>query len=286
MEGRILELAPAKLNLTLDVLGKRPDGYHELETVMQSVDLRDEVYITLKDRPGIKVDISRDDLPRDLHNLAGKAAQEFLNYVNLPGQGIEVYINKRIPDKAGLAGGSSDAAAVIRGLDALLDTGLCETELLDISGRVGSDVPFCLLGGTRLCRGRGEIMTELPELPDCSIVIVKPVFSVSTPELFAALDSKRVLRRPDTGGFLKALSARELSGLGPYTVNVFEEVLPEDLGRRVRDIKGALLDAGALGASMTGTGSAVFGFFEGTVRPGGLSGFGDVFFVKPLKSGE
>lgn len=286
MEGRILELAPAKLNLTLDVLGKRPDGYHELETVMQSVDLRDEVYITLTERPGIKVDISRDDLPRDLHNLAGKAAQEFLNYVNFPDQGIEVYINKRIPDKAGLAGGSSDAAAVIRGLDALLDTGLSETELLDISGRVGSDVPFCLLGGTRLCRGRGEIMTELPALPDCSIVIVKPDFSVSTPELFAALDSKRVLRRPDTGGFLKALSARGLTGLGPYTVNVFEEVLPEDLGRRVRNIKDALLDAGALGASMTGTGSAVFGIFEDTARPAGLSGFGDVFFVKPLKSGE
>ena len=286
MEGRILELAPAKLNLILDVLGKRPDGYHELETVMQSVDLRDEVYITLTDRPGIKVDISRDDLPRDLHNLAGKAAQVFLSYVNLPDQGVEVYINKRIPDKAGLAGGSSDAAAVIRGLDALLDTGLCETELLDISGRVGSDVPFCLLGGTRLCRGCGEIMTELPELPDCSIVIVKPDFSVSTPELFAALDSKRVLRRPDTGGFLKALNARELTGLGPYTVNVFEEVLPEDLGRRVQDIKDALLAAGALGASMTGTGSAVFGIFEGTVRPVGLSGFGDVFFVKPLKSGE
>ena len=284
MEGRILELAPAKLNLTLDVLGKRPDGYHELETVMQSVDLRDEVYITLTDRPGIKVDISRDDLPRDL--LAGKAAQVFLSYVNLPDQGVEVYINKRIPDKAGLAGGSSDAAAVIRGLDALLDTGLSETELLDISGRVGSDVPFCLLGGTRLCRGCGEIMTELPELPDCSIVIVKPDFSVSTPELFAALDSKRVLRRPDTGGFLKALNARELTGLGPYTVNVFEEVLPEDLGRRVQDIKDALLAAGALGASMTGTGSAVFGIFESTVRPAGLSGFGDVFFVKPLKSGE
>lgn len=257
---RICERAYAKLNLTLDVLCKRPDGYHDMEMVMQTVDLQDTVDITLKDAPGIEVDISRDDLPRGLHNLAGKAAEAFLDYVNLS-VGISVYITKNIPDRAGMAGGSADAAAVIRGLDRVLETRLSERELLDLCAKVGSDVPFCLFGGTALATGRGELLTDLPALPKCGIAIVKPDFSVSTPALFGAIDGQKITRRPDTAAFLELLKAGDLPGMGAALYNVFEPVLPPSERETVNEIKSHLLQNGALGACMTGTGSVVFGLF-------------------------
>ncbi len=257
---RVRERAYAKLNLTLDVLRKRPDGYHDMEMVMQTVDLYDTVDITLNDVPGIEVGISRDDLPKNLHNLAGKAAAEFLNFVN-ESVGVSVYITKNIPDKAGMAGGSADAAAVIRGLDKLLETRLSDKELLELCAKVGSDVPFCLRGGTALARGRGEVLTDLPALPRCGIVIVKPDFSVSTPALFGALDGQEIENRPDTAGFLDLLKAGDLPGMGKKLYNVFEPVLPPPERETVDAIKAHLLRNGALGACMTGTGSAVFGLF-------------------------
>lgn len=257
---QIRERAYAKLNLTLDVLCKRSDGYHDMEMVMQTVDLHDTVDITLKDTPGIKVDISRDDLPKDLHNLGGKAAETFLNYVNLS-TGISVYITKNIPDRAGMAGGSADAAAVIRGLDRLLETHLSDRELLELCARVGSDVPFCLRGGTALATGRGEILTDLPALPPCGIVLVKPDFSVSTPALFGAIDGQKIAERPDTDAFLELLKKGDLAGLGRKLRNVFEPVLPPSERETVNEIKARLLRNGALGTAMTGTGSAVFGLF-------------------------
>ena len=281
---QIREMAFAKLNLTLDVLDKRPDGYHEMETVMQSVGLCDEVDITITDGPGIEVDISREDLPKGIHNLAGKAAQEFLSYVNRPDIGVKVYITKNIPDRAGMAGGSSDAAAVIRGLDRLLETGLSEEELLQICAKVGSDVAFCLRGGACLARGRGEILTALPPMPDCDIAIVKPDFSVSTQELFAALDGIDVAKRPDTAGFLDALRSGSLYDAGALMVNVFEEALPDRERRVVENVKRAFTGMGALGAAMTGTGSAVFGVFDeldGAAKAK-ISHLGIVFFTKPV----
>ena len=257
---RVRERAYAKLNLTLDVLRKRPDGYHDMEMVMQTVDLYDTVDITLNDVPGIEVGISRDDLPKNLHNLAGKAAAEFLNFVN-ESVGVSVYITKNIPDKAGMAGGSADAAAVIRGLDKLLETRLSDKELLELCAKVGSDVPFCLRGGTALARGRGAVLTDLPALPRCGIVIVKPDFSVSTPALFGALDGQEIENRPDTAGFLDLLKAGDLPGMGKKLYNVFEPVLPPPERETVDAIKAHLLRNGALGACMTGTGSAVFGLF-------------------------
>ncbi len=283
MSGHITERAFAKLNLTLDVLGKRPDGYHNMETVMQTVDLWDEVDITIKDVPGIEVDISRDDLPKGLHNLAGKAAKIFLSYVNRPDVGVSIYITKRIPDKAGMAGGSADAAAVLRGLDRLLGTRLSEGELLELGAKVGSDVPFCVRGGTALARGRGEILTALPALPDCGIVLVKPDFSVSTPALFAALDGREIEKRPDTPGFLRLLEAGVLRGVGAALYNVFELALPPARRETVDGIKAHLLENGALGAAMTGTGSVVFGLFpsmEAARRAKSLPY--TAFFVSPV----
>lgn len=283
---RLTVEAHAKLNLTLDVGEKRQDGYHNMEMVMQSVSLRDTVDITLTDEKTIKVMSTDPALPTDLHNLAGKAARAFFDYVNFPDKGTEVYITKRIPDRAGMAGGSADAAAVIRGLDELSGTRLSPGELCDIGALVGSDVPFCLMGGTALARGRGELLTPLAPMPPCGILIVKPAFSVSTPALFAALDGSRVGARPDTRGAVEALCAGDLEALAGRMVNVFEEVLPEEERRTVVDIKSALVAAGALGACMTGTGSAVFGVFPTLKAAQGadLSRFGLNFAVSPTKS--
>lgn len=285
MERGTRELAFAKLNLTLDVGEKRPDGYHNMEMVMQSVSLCDVVDITLTGDKTFKVMSTDPNLPTGYHNLAGKAAVAFLGYVNKSGIGVEVNITKNIPDRAGMAGGSADAAAVIRGLDALLDTRLTLEELSHIGALVGSDVPFCLVGGTALAGGRGELLTELPPMPDCGILIIKPDFSVSTPALFAALDCCRVTARPDTGAALAALSSGDLKALSGSMVNVFEEALPEAERRIVVDIKSSLLSAGACGACMTGTGSAVFGVFPTLdgAKEADLSRFGLTFAVSPVK---
>lgn len=277
--------ARAKVNLTLDVGAKRPDGYHNVETVMQTVSLSDIVDIRMTKTGEIRVMSTRADLPTDLHNLAGKAANAFLDHVGYHNIGVEVNITKRIPDRAGLAGGSADAAAVIRGLDKLLGTGLTDAELYALAASVGSDVPFCLYGGTALATGRGEVLTQLPELPECGILLVKPEFSVSTPALFAALDGRRVSRRPDNEKARKALGDGDLRALAGCLGNVFEEALEDEERRMVVDIKFALMAAGALGACMTGTGSAVFGIFS-TVKDAekaDLSRFGSTFAVYPIK---
>ncbi len=278
--------ACAKLNLTLDVGEKRPDGYHNMEMIMQSVSLYDTVDITLTAKKDIKVMSTKPNLPTGIHNLAGKAAKAFKSYVNLNDIGVEVYINKRIPDRAGMAGGSADAAAVIRGLDILLDTRLSADALSAIALSVGSDVPFCLFGGTALACGRGELLTPLAALPDCGILLVKPDFSVSTPALFAALDGCQVRLRPDTRGAVDALCTGDMKALAGRMVNVFEEALPEAERRIVVDIKSELLSAGALGACMTGTGSAVFGIFPTLedARRADLGRFGETFAVSPVKS--
>ena len=176
--------------------------------------------------------------------------------------GLSIELDKSIPVCAGLAGGSADAAAVLRGLNRLLGLGLPPERLEAIGARVGSDVPYCVRGGTALAEGRGEVLTTLPALPDCHVVLCKPAFSVPTPELFARLDGCRIRRRPDTAGLLAALAAGDLAGVARRMYNVFEDVLPERRGAEVQRIKNALVQQGALGASMSGTGSTVFGLFD------------------------
>lgn len=285
MERTVCERAYAKLNLTLGVLGKRPDGYHELDMVMQTVSLWDEVTITLTDTPGIEVDINRDDLPGGIDNLAGKAGKIFFREVNIIDKGIRVYINKRIPSQAGLAGGSADAAAVVRGLCRLLpEVRLNLHEKLSICAEIGSDVPFCFLGGTKRARGRGEVLTALPPMPECAVLIVKPAFSVSTPVLFNAIDGLVLRDRPDAGKMAKALERQDFSGVCREVGNVFQEALPAGERKIVEEIKAALRASGAPAASMTGTGSAVFGIFPTgkDVKIDKFRDFGEVFLAKPV----
>lgn len=254
--------AYAKLNLTLDVLGKRPDGYHDLKMVMQSVDLSDRLRLETGTGRGLEVSTDKSFLPSDQRNLAAAAALRFQEAAGVDLGGFSVEIEKHIPVCAGMAGGSADAAAVLRALDALTGADLGVEALMEIGARVGSDVPYCVLGGTALAGGRGEFLTPLPPLAPCAIVLCKPGFPVSTPELFSRIDCARIRRRPDTAGMLAALEAGDLPGVAHRLYNVFEDALPARKAAEIAEIKDALLEYGALGASMSGSGPTVFGLFD------------------------
>jgi len=250
----------AKLNLSLDVLGKLADGYHEMKMVMQTASLCDDIRIELTGDGAVTVQSNLAFLPKDGNNIAAKAAAAFFGAAGLPGAGARITLNKRIPVGAGLGGGSADAAAVLRGLNELCGAKMDAGALEALGAGLGSDVPFCIRGGTRLALGRGERLLPAPEMPMCGIVICKPRFSIRTPELFARIDSRRSRVRPDTEGLLAAMAAGDTEGLARRMYNVFEDVLPRRCSE-IGAIKSALLDLGALGAVMSGTGSAVFGLF-------------------------
>jgi len=181
-------------------------------------------------------------------------------------QGLDIHIEKSIPVCAGMAGGSSDAAAVLRALNDADPAPLSAMELARVGELVGSDVPYCVLGGTALAEGRGEVLTPLPPLPRCWVVVCKPDFPISTPELFARIDSVRLRCRPDTEGAIAALREGDLGGVARRMYNVFEDVLPERQRTRVADIKNVLIQCGALGANMSGTGPTAFGLFDDRSR--------------------
>lgn len=254
--------APAKLNLTLDVLGKRGDGYHDMRMVMQSVSLTDTITLTTQPGEGIALSTNLGFLPVDGRNLAASAALRLKEATGADWGHLVIHVEKRIPVCAGTAGGSSDAAAVLRGLNELLGLGLSLEELAKVGEKVGSDVPYCVFGGTALAEGRGEIVTPLKSLPPCWVVLSKPGFPISTPELFAKLDEKKLRCHPDTAGMKAALEAGDLSAVSRRLFNVFEEVLPPNRRDRVEELKQEMLHHGALGACMTGTGPTVFGLFD------------------------
>ena len=243
--------APAKLNLTLDVLGRREDGYHDLKMVMQSITLADRLTLRPGRAPGIQVSSSFHFLPTGEKNLAGKAAVCFYQALGRPARDLDITITKHVPVCAGMAGGSSDAAAVLRALNRLEGDPFSPEELAHVGEAVGSDVPYCVLGCTALAQGRGEVLTPLSPLPHGWVVACKPDFPVSTPELFARIDSCRIRRRPDADGLMAALEQGDLM-----------EVLPERQLARVADIKNTLIQQGALGANMSGTGPTAFGLFS------------------------
>ena len=254
--------APAKLNLTLDVLGRRADGYHDLKMVMQSITLADRLTLRPGRAPGIQVSSSFHFLPTGEKNLAGKAAVCFYQALGRPARDLDISITKHVPVCAGMAGGSSDAAAVLRALNRLEGDPFSPEELAHVGEAVGSDVPYCVLGCTALAQGRGEVLTPLSPLPHCWVVACKPDFPVSTPELFARIDSCRIRRRPDADGLMAALEQGDLMEVARRMYNVFEDVLPERQFARVADIKNTLIQQGALGANMSGTGPTAFGLFS------------------------
>ena len=253
--------ANAKINLTLDILRKREDGYHDLRMVTQSVTLADRLTVTPAQGTEGHAASNLRFLPTGGKNLAQVAAAVFREATGLGGE-IDVDIRKSVPVCAGLAGGSADAAAVLRAMNRLTGAGLSLERLAEIGARAGSDVPFCVLGGTALVEGRGERLTPLPPLPSCHIVICKPPFSVSTPQLVGRVNVRKIIHRPDTDGVLNALNAGDLPGVARRMYNVFEDVLEPRRYGEISSIKAVLIDCGALGASMSGSGPSVFGLFE------------------------
>ena len=252
--------ACAKLNLTLDILRKREDGFHDLQMVMQSVALCDELTVTpARGEGAMSTNLSY--LPADGRNLAQMAAAAFREATGKGGE-VDISIEKNIPVCAGMGGGSSDAAAVLRAMNDMTGAGLSLAELAKIGERVGSDVPYCVLGGTALAEGRGEILTPLPPLPHCRVVICKPAFPISTPQLFGKVDVRKIVRRPDTAGLMTALEQGDLLGVARRLYNVFEDVLEPRKKAEIDSIKAAMIDCGALGASMSGSGPTVFGLFD------------------------
>lgn len=256
----IREKAWAKLNISLDVTGRRADGYHNMAMIMQTVSLCDELEISFNASGRVYAHSSVSFIPGDERNLAVRAALRFLSETGREGQGMSISLKKRIPVGAGMGGGSSDAAAVLRALNRHYGNPLSVGALTALACDIGSDVPFCVSGGTALATGRGELLTALPDIPPCRFVICKPEFSISTPELFRKLSQCALRAHPDTAGLVAAIERGDLNNVCRRMYNVFEDVDDRRL-RTVAEIKSVLLDHGALGSIMTGTGSAVFGVF-------------------------
>lgn len=254
----LCEPAFAKVNLTLDVLCKRDDGYHEVETVMQSVSLCDDIEIDLDTGKPWRIVCDAEGIPLDARNLVWKAARLFFDAVGKEPDGIEIRIGKRIPSEAGLAGGSADAAAVLRALNRAHGKPFTDDALAELSAKIGSDIPFCTRVQTALARGRGEKLTPLEVNAQIYYVICKPKLAFSTPKLYAKLDTVPIKHRPDTSAMCDALRDGNTERIGALLCNVFEEAALEP---QIEEIKLGLLKNGACGAQMTGSGSAVFGIF-------------------------
>ncbi len=251
-------LAPAKINLTLDVLGKRSDGYHEVATVMQAVDLYD--IITVSDNNSSKVTIScnYEGVPCDDSNICTKAAYRFFEHCNMNVEGVHIDINKKIPTQAGLAGGSSDGAAVIVGLNKLFAANLTISEMCDIASKVGADVPFCLVGGTKLATGIGTELSNVSSFECNNLLICKPdTISVSTAEAYRKVDALD-LHAPYTDEMVNVLKNQDTMKITELLFNDFEVAL--DIPQ-VKEIKSIMLNCNAKGACMSGSGSAIFAIF-------------------------
>lgn len=253
-------LASAKVNLALDILGSRPDGFHEMDMVMQTISLNDTVTVT-EIGSGFELIARGIVLPEGKKSLEQRAAEAFFAHIGHPVPPLRVELEKVTPAYAGLGGGSADVAALLRILRDTYAPELSGEELEQIGLLTGSDMPFCIHGGTARARGRGEVLTDLAPLPDCWFVLCKPDFGIPTPTLFARVDGGALQNRPDIPGMMAALEEGDLEGVAQRLGNVFEEVLPEEYGE-VFTIKEKLLSLGALGAAMSGSGPTVFGIFR------------------------
>ena len=253
----LYEGAFAKINLTLDVTGKRPDGYHDIQSVMQTISIRDDIEIDVDTGKAWELYCSDEQIPADSRNLAWKAAECFYATTGKTTTGLSIRITKRIPSQAGLGGGSADAAAVLRALNRHYDNPLSILALAEVGAQVGSDVPFCVLCGTAMVEGRGERLRKLPDMPDCCFVVCKPPFAASTPELYKKLDESAIAHRPDNRAMESALLAGDLEKIADNVWNVFDPVVTAD-HLELNYIKSICRTYGAIAYQMTGSGSAVF----------------------------
>lgn len=252
--------ARAKINLGLDVLRKREDGYHEVRMIMHTIQLYDKIMVCQTENPQIQVRTNLRFLPVNEDNLAYKAAKLLLDEFREE-RGVLIELNKYIPVAAGLAGGSSDAAAVLVGVNRIFGFGLSRKELMERAVRIGADVPYCVMRGTALAEGIGEKLTPLPDMPDCHIVVAKPKIYVSTKFVYGNLKADEIREHPDIDGQIEALRRGDLRALAERMGNVLETVtIPEY--PVIGQIKESMMKHGALNAMMSGSGPTVFGLFE------------------------
>ncbi|MGB9841000.1 4-(cytidine 5'-diphospho)-2-C-methyl-D-erythritol kinase [Thermovenabulum sp.] len=250
----------AKINLTLDVLYKRQDGYHEVEMIMQTISLSDRVSMRLLPKKEIRILCEAPGVPLNEENTAYKAAKLMMDKFNLDA-GLEIEIKKNIPVAAGLAGGSADAAAVLMGINEIFDLKKDLGQLIKLGKIIGADVPFSIMGGTAVARGIGEKLEPLPGLKDIVVLLVKPPYFVSTKEVYSRLNVGNIIKRPDTIGIIDKIKRADVRGIAEGLCNVLEEVTfkmhPELFG-----IKEAMKERGALGSLMSGSGPTIYGIFE------------------------
>lgn len=252
--------ARAKINLTLDVTGIRSDGYHELKMIMQTVELYDRVFIKKTDKPGIKIKSNLKWLPCDSRNLAYKAANLMMSRYGID-DGVFIELRKSIPVAAGLAGGSADCAAVLYGMNILFGLGVSRSEMSKAALELGSDVPYCLMRGTALAEGRGEILTKLPPCPNAWVVLAKPPMSLSTAAVYKAIDAVEIGEHPDCDGMIEDIKNSDIYGVSKKLSNVLEAAsIP--MCPMIADIKKDMLDLGALNSLMSGSGPTVYGLFD------------------------
>lgn len=252
--------AYGKINLGLDVLRKRSDGYHDLEMIMQSVGVYDDVIITKLPKKQITVKTDSMILDNEKGNLAYMAAKMLMDEFNIQ-HGVEIVLHKRIPIAGGMAGGSSDCAATLKGINELFELGLNREELMERGVKLGADVPYCILGGTALAEGIGEKLTPLPTPPQCHVIIAKPPISVSTAFVYGNIRPDKISKHPDTKGIIEAIRNKSLNRLAGLLYNVMEDVtIPEY--PIIDEIKQHLLKDGALGAIMSGSGPTVYALFD------------------------
>ncbi|AKA71074.1 4-(cytidine 5'-diphospho)-2-C-methyl-D-erythritol kinase [Clostridium scatologenes] len=255
--------AYAKINLSLDVVGKREDGYHTLQMIMQTIDLYDLINIKKTDK-GINISCNKQYVPTDERNLAYKAAELFMKTYDVC-EGIDIYIKKYIPVAAGLAGGSTDAAAVLKAMRNMYRPDISDEKIMKLGLNIGADVPYCVIGGTALCEGIGEKITKLNSFKNHILVVVKPAFGVSTKEVYKNLDINKIKRHPDTNLLISSIEANNLNALARNMKNVLENVT---LYKHVvlKDIKKEMINMGAQGTLMSGSGPTIFAFFSDMLK--------------------
>lgn len=251
--------APAKINLALDVLGRRANGYHDVAMIMQTISLYDTITVSLT-KEGILLTTDSAAIPTDETNIAFKAANYLSTHYNV-NKGAHIHIQKKIPVAAGLAGGSTDAAAVLKLLNTAWELKLSKSELMDIGLKLGADVPFCIQQGACLAEGLGEILTPIKTMPDCYILLAKPPVDVSTKKVYQGLHLEQITKHPDMQDTLKAIETQNLHRLCSNLCNVLENVTTQ-LHPSINELKQKMLELGALGSLMSGSGPTVFGIFE------------------------
>lgn len=251
--------ALAKINLGLDVLGKREDGYHDVRMIMQTIHLYDRVEIKKTRSPHIHVETNLYYLPVNEDNLVYRAAKLMKDEFQIK-EGVRIVLQKFIPVAAGLAGGSSDAAAVLVGMNRIFNLGLKQNKLMELGLKIGADVPFCIMRGTALAEGIGEKLTALPPMPKCPVLIAKPAISVSTKTVYEGLKLYDGMEHPDIDGVMESIQQKDLKGVASHMANILETVtIP--MYPVIKDIKKLMMDNGALNAMMSGSGPTVFGLF-------------------------